>query len=110
MQQLQAMNAPPGHLHFLSLVARFEGSDAELAAALGVSRTTVWRLKAGKISKLGKYILVMEKRVDGAQAGSLDRVLEDLATWSRHSAEVRAVLTSLHTVLHEPATPCRRTD
>lgn len=103
MQQLQAMNTPPGYLYFLSLIDRFVGNDAELAAALGVSRTTVWRLKAGKISKLGKYIAALEMRMDGAKVDSLDRVIEDLATWSRHSAEVRAVLTSLHSVLHKPA-------
>ena len=104
MQHLQAMNAPPGHLHFLSLIDRFQGSDTDLAALLGVSRTTVWRLKSGKISKLNKYIVVLEDQIGGAKADSLNRVLEDLATWSRHSAEVRAVLTSLHNVLHEPAT------
>jgi len=98
------MNTPPGHLHFLSLIDRFEGDDTELAALLGVSRTTVWRLKSGKIFKISKYISALEMQMDGTAADTLDRVIEDLANWSRHSAEVRALLTSLHTVLHEPAT------
>lgn len=104
MQQVQAMNAPPGYLRLLSLINRFEGGEAELAVVLGVSRTTVWRLKSGKISKINKYLDVLEKRIEDVKSDSLDRVLEDLITWSRHSVEVRAVLTSLHAALHNPAT------
>ncbi len=104
MQHLQAMNTPPGHLHFLSLVERFGGSEGQLATALGVSRTTVWRLKSGKISKISRYISILEKQMDSAKVDPLDRVLEDLVAWSRHSSEVRAVLTSLHSVLHKSAT------
>ena len=104
MQQLQAMTLPHGHLRLLSLINRFEGGDAELAAALGVNRTTVWRLRSGKIFKINKYIMTLEDRLGEPRIDPITRIIEDLTTWSHHSADVRALLTSLHNVLHDSAT------
>lgn len=98
------MNQPLSHLHFLSLVNRLGGGNAELAAALGVDRTMAWRLRSGKVAKVQKYITILEKCVDGAEGDPLDRVFDDLITWSRQSPSVRSVVISLHSMLQNNAT------
>lgn len=98
------MNQPLNHLRFLSLADRLGGGNAELAAALGIDRTMAWRLRSGKVTKLQKYITILEKCVDRAEGDPLDRVFDDLITWSRQSPDVRAVVTSLHSMLQNNAT------
>ncbi|MBL4767787.1 MAG: hypothetical protein JKY94_08750 [Rhodobacteraceae bacterium] len=83
---------------------RFDGDDRQLERALGVSRSTVWRLRNGKISKLGKYIIVLEDIVDQRFPKPMDAILDDLRLWSNDSKELQEILTSLHKVLQETAT------
>jgi transcriptional regulator with XRE-family HTH domain len=77
--------------------------DARLAAVLGISRSTVWRLKNGKIHKLDRYIEALDQHFGAAQVQSLEGVLDDLRLWSKDSPELRRVLISLHKIVQESA-------
>ncbi len=98
------MGKPINHLKLLSLIHRFEGNDRDLEQVLDVSRATVWRIKNGKISKINKYIEILEGVLGDSHSSPIDCVFEDLKLWSSSSKELREILISLHTVLQESAT------
>jgi len=83
---------------------RFDGDDGQLRHVLGISRSTLWRLKKGKIDKLDKYINILEKNTDQVGSELIETIIDDLKLWSNDSKELREILTSLHSVLQESAT------
>lgn len=89
------MIRPVGHRRFLSLARRFSGTDAELAVMLGTSASTVSRLRAGKLQKIGPYLKQLEAQLGGEPA-EIDHVVEDLRDWSAESDAVRDMLMALH--------------
>lgn len=99
------MSGSASYRRFISLAARFGGSDAALAGLLDISRTTLWRIRKQHIQKLDRYIQVLEKHLGDTRPDPMARVLDDLRLWSADSTEVRDVLFSLHRMLQDPATP-----
>lgn len=98
------MSSPPSLVLLLGLIDRFDGNDAELARLFGVSRTTVWRLKKGKIRKVSRYVDALSAVVGTSESTMADVAIEELASWARRSGEVRAILISLHRMLRISAT------
>lgn len=91
-------------MHLLGLIDRFDGNDTELARLLAVDRTTVWRLKNGKIRKLDKYVDALSAVVGSSESVTIEMAIGDLALWARRSPDVRTVLMSLHEMLRNSAT------
>jgi hypothetical protein len=87
----------------LSLIERSGLSDDQLEGLFGVHQTTVWRLRHGRIAKIGKYVEALEAHFADAGEQSDRRMLEDLLALSHHSAEVRTILESLHSLMRETA-------
>jgi hypothetical protein len=89
----------------LSLVRRFDGTDAELAALLGTSASMFSRLRSGKIQKIGRYLKVLEGRLGGGRPERFEDILSDLSQWSEESPELRETLISLHRFARESPEP-----
>ncbi len=96
------MKRPPGHRRFVSLARKFLGTDAELAALLATSPSTLSRLKAGKIQKMERYVIRLESKL-GPQRSDLRSIVTDLENWARESPQLLAMLRSLRDVAQESA-------
>ena len=88
---------------FLSLIEELELSDAELEALFQVHQSTVWRLKNGRIHKLDRYLAILGECLNDQSKPREQRLLDDLIALSHHSPEVKKILESLHSLMHERA-------
>lgn len=80
-------------------------NDRELGAFLGVHQTTVWRLRAGKIYKISKYIEKLQSRFGSGEIINGHYSPEYLVELSKHSPGLQEVLTALSKFMQENAKP-----
>lgn len=78
-------------------------SDPELEKLFGITQSTLWRAKNGRIAKLGRYISCLQQHVAGAQLDGERVMVEDLLHLSHFSPEVRHILESLHSLMQKNA-------
>ena len=73
-------------------------NDREIGQQIGADQSTVWRLRNGKISKVGRYIEPLERLVP---ARKTQGDLAELADLAKQSPALKAVLESLLQFMHE---------
>lgn len=85
------------------LLQAIDLNDREIGAKIGVTQSTVWRLRHRKISKVSKYISKLGALVPSAPQESRGLDPAKLAALAEHSPALKSVLESLMTFMQEDA-------
>lgn len=86
------------------LLTRTGLNDRQVGEIIGVSQPTVWRLRNGRIGKVGKHLAALERHLGiGAEIVSDAQMIADLVGYSHRIPALRAALTSLHKLMRENA-------
>ena len=78
-------------------------NDREIGVEIGVTQSTVWRLRHRKISKVSKYIRKLSALLPGKPEDGQGLNSEKLAALAEHSPALKSVLVSLMSFMQEDA-------
>lgn len=90
--------------HLNDLLIRTGLNDRQASEILGVSQPTVWRLRNGRIRKVEKHLVALERHLGiGTETISDAEMIADLVGYSHRLPAFRAALISLHRLMRERA-------
>lgn len=91
------------HDRLALLFSRSTENDAAIAKAIGVNQSTVWRLRKGKIEKVGKYLPMLEAHLGVAVTGNASDEIQLLTELAHRSPALAEMLTALSRFMQERA-------
>lgn len=87
-----------------ALIAQAQVNDRQLGEILGVSQSTGWRLRNGRIRKIEAYVLRLRAHLGAPERSDSDddaSLIADLVALASRLPPLRDALLALQSIMHE---------